>query len=187
LKELALHILDIAQNSISAQATHIVVEVFENIISDRLIIKIQDDGIGMDAEMAKRITDPFVTSRTTRKVGLGIPLLKAAAEACDGCLVIESEVGKGTTVRTEFQLSHIDRMPIGDLEGTFLSLVVGAPDVHWVFRYKVNENQFVFDDEPIKKELDGVPLSNPDVLRFIRGILQEGLTGLRQDFSNRSN
>jgi hypothetical protein len=179
LKELALHILDIAENSISAQSKNIIVEVVENRISDRLIIKIQDDGTGMDAEMAKKIMDPFVTSRTTRKVGLGIPLLKAAAEACDGCLQVESQIGKGTTVTTEFQLSHIDRMPIGDLEGTILSLVVGTPSVHWLFRYKVNENEFVFDDEPIKLELDGIPLSDPGVLKFIRGTIREGLIGLR--------
>ena len=96
-------------------------------------MSVEDNGKGMDAEMVARVTDPFVTSRTTRKVGLGIPLLKAAAEACEGGLTIQSEPGKGTWCEVEFQRSHIDRMPLGDLAATMLTLVVGSPEVHWIF------------------------------------------------------
>jgi hypothetical protein len=125
--------------------------------------------------MVKKVIDPFVTSRTTRKVGLGIPLLKEAAEQCNGFLRIQSELGKGTKVEVEFQRSHIDRMPLGDLTGTILSLIVGSPHVHWIFDYRVDDHLFVFDDAPIKQELDGVPLTEPDVLRFIREWLKTGI------------
>ncbi|NPV84849.1 MAG: sensor histidine kinase [Anaerolineae bacterium] len=175
MKELALHLLDIAENSIAANAKNITIIVEENTIADYLKMIITDDGKGMSQEMVSRVVDPFVTSRTTRKVGLGIPLLKAAAEACNGYLTIKSEPGKGTSVEVCFQHSHIDRMPLGDLTGTFLGLVIGSPEIHWVFKYTHNHHEFVFDDAPIKAELDGIPLSEPSVLGFIRQYLEEGI------------
>ena len=151
LRELALHLLDIAENSIGAKAKNIVIRVEKDTETDRLRMSVLDDGVGMDPEMVARVTDPFTTSRTTRKVGLGIPLLKAAAEACNGWLEIQSTPGKGTSVKAEFQYSHIDRMPLGGPSETYLSLVLGAPQIHWLLTYKVDGKEFVFDDEPIKK------------------------------------
>ncbi len=127
MRELALHLLDIAENSISAGAQNICIRVEEDLHNDRLRMSVEDDGRGMDAEMVARVVDPFVTSRTTRKVGLGIPLLKAAAEGCEGGLMIESQPGKGTLVSVDFQHSHIDRMPLGNLAGTLLTLEIGHP------------------------------------------------------------
>ena len=141
---------------------------------------VQDNGRGMDEELLARITDPFVTSRTTRKVGLGIPLFKAAAEACNGSLSITSAPGKGTRLEVDFQRSHIDRMPLGDLPGTMLTLVVGYPEVHWIFHYRADGAEFSFDDEPIKRELAGIPLTEPAVLAFIREVLQEGVGNVQQ-------
>ncbi|MDZ4158770.1 MAG: ATP-binding protein, partial [Anaerolineaceae bacterium] len=152
MRELALHLLDIAENSISAGATNIQIIVKESTTEDRVRMSVQDDGCGMDAEMVTRIVDPFVTSRTTRKVGLGIPLLKAAAEACNGYLTIHSAPSKGTRLEVEFQRSHIDRMPLGDLPGTILSLVIGSPHHHWTLTYSTDEGTFEFDDAPIKQE-----------------------------------
>lgn len=180
MRELALHILDIAENSISAGATQIRITVEENLMDDRLNIAIEDNGKGMDAETVMRITDPFVTSRTTRKVGLGLPFFKAAAEACNGALTIESEPGIGTKVQVTFQHSHIDRMPLGDLTSTLLTLILGTPEVHWIFEYRMNNQTFVFDDEPIKETLDGVSLTEPSVMKFIREMLQEGIAATRQ-------
>lgn len=180
MRELALHLLDIAENSVAAQSKNILISVEEDLCSDKLDLAIRDDGKGMDEEMVARIVDPFVTSRTTRKVGLGIPLLKAAAEACNGYLKVQSEVGVGTNVEVSFQHSHIDRMPLGDLTGTFLSLVIGSPEIHWQFIYKVNGRAFHFDDSPIKKELEGIPLSDPVVLGFIREYLQEGIHSVQE-------
>lgn len=180
MRELALHILDIAENSISANASEIKILVEENIPHDTLRILIEDDGKGMDAETLAKITDPFVTSRTTRKVGLGIPFFKAAAEACEGSLTIRSKPGLGTSVEVFFKHSHIDRMPLGDMTGTLMTLIIGTPDVHWIFEYRVDEKWFVFDDEPIKQTLDGIPLSEPAVMKFIRQALVEGIEDVRQ-------
>jgi anti-sigma regulatory factor (Ser/Thr protein kinase) len=179
LRELALHLLDIAENSVSANARNIHIEVIEDLQNDRLHMSVSDDGRGMDAETVAKVTDPFVTSRTTRRVGLGIPLLKAAAEACKGYLTIQSEPGKGTHVAVEFEHSHIDRMPLGDIGGTFLTLLIGSPGVHWVFTYRVNGSEFVFDDQEIKETLDGMSMTEPTVLKFIREYIVEGITEVR--------
>jgi anti-sigma regulatory factor (Ser/Thr protein kinase) len=184
LRELALHILDIAENSISAGADQIKISVNENYQDDLLSITIEDNGNGMDAETLHRITDPFITSRTTRQVGLGIPFFKAAAEACEGTFKIESEEGIGTTVEAVFKHNHIDRMPLGDITGTLQTLIIGTPEVNWVFEYSVDQNHFAFDDQPIKETLDGVSLSEPAVMKFIREIIDEGIQDVRQKVSS---
>lgn len=181
MKELSLHILDIAENSVSAKATRIVISVFEDTDNDRLRISVSDNGTGMNEEMVEKIRDPFTTSRTTRKVGLGIPLLESAAELCDGFLEIESTLGDGTNLIVEFKRSHIDRMPLGDLPSTFLNLLVGFPQINWVFIYRVNKNVFEFDDQLIKKELDGISLSEPAVLAFLRRELEIGFESLQPE------
>ena len=178
MREISLHLLDIIENSISAGATCVILEIIEDHENDLLTLKIKDNGKGMDPEIVNKITDPFHTSRTTRKVGLGIPLLKAAAEACNGYLTIDSEPGVGTIVTVQFQHSHIDRMPLGDIQTTMLGLFIGSPEVNWKLNF-VNDGQtFSFDDEVIKKELDGVPLSSPEVIRFVSDYLIEGIASV---------
>jgi hypothetical protein len=135
----------------------------------------------MSAEMIQKVKDPFTTSRTTRKVGLGIPLLESAAEMCGGFLEIESTPGKGTNLVVQFQRSHIDRMPLGDLPGTFLDLLVGWPEVNWVLNYRVNEQVFELDDHLIKSELEGISLSEPAVLSFLRKELISGFENLQPE------
>jgi Histidine kinase-, DNA gyrase B-, and HSP90-like ATPase len=189
MREIALHLLDIAENSVAAQAQNITISVFEDLVCDRLSAAVQDDGKGMDAEMLSRVTDPFVTSRTTRKVGLGIPLLKAAAEACNGYLCMESQLGMGTRLEVSFQRSHIDRMPLGDLPGTILTLVVAYPQINWIFQYRVcasagnsdapEEREYLFESQPVKEILGDVPFSEPEVLSFIRISIQEGVAGIQ--------
>jgi anti-sigma regulatory factor (Ser/Thr protein kinase) len=180
LRELALHLLDIAENSVSAKADTIWITVMEDHSSDRLRMLVKDNGAGMDAEMVARVADPFVTSRTTRKVGLGIPLLKAAAEACNGGLTIESELGKGTCVTVDFQHSHIDRMPLGNLASTILTLVVGSPEVRWIFHYTVNDSCFEFDNQPVMEVLEGLPLTEPSVLGYLRELLENGVASVHE-------
>jgi anti-sigma regulatory factor (Ser/Thr protein kinase) len=181
MREIALHILDIAENSVAAQARNISISVCEDLGHDRLTTIVEDDGIGMDAETIARVTDPFFTSRTARKVGLGIPLFKAAAEACNGDLKIHSVPGIGTCIKTDFQRNHIDRMPLGDLPGTILTLVVAYPQIHWRFEYQAwlssdrNKKAFLFDDQTIKEELEGLSLCEPRVLAFLRDYLEEGV------------
>lgn len=174
MRELSLHILDIAENSVSAGASKIEISVNENLNKDELIIKITDNGKGMSAEKMKNLADPFITSRTTRKVGLGIPFLKAAAEACEGSFEIRSEIGVGTEVEVHFRHSHIDRMPLGDLKSTWLNLLVGYPYVHWVLDYAVNINTYRLDDQPIKEILIGIPLSDPQVIGYLKNEIANG-------------
>jgi len=181
LRELSLHILDIAENSVQAKAKNIQIEVLEDTIKDRLRIIIEDDGCGMTREKLANLSDPFITSRSTRKVGLGIPFLKEAAEACNGGLNIDSTNGKGTRLEVEFQRSHIDRMPLGDLAGTFLSLLVGYPDVHWIFSYQKDQKKFYLDDRELKKELSGIPLSDATILAFLRKTIENGISAVGSD------
>jgi hypothetical protein len=185
LREIALHLLDIAENGVAAGARNIAITVEEDLQNDRLRATVQDDGRGMDEQLLSRVTDPFVTSRTTRKVGLGIPLLKAAAEACNGSLRIVSVFGQGTRLEVDFQRSHIDRMPLGDIAGTVLTLVVAYPNLHWVFHYRVNGKDFRFDDEPIKQELEGIPFTEPSILTFIRELLEEGVRDVQEAITER--
>jgi hypothetical protein len=179
MRELSLHLLDIAENSVAAGAQDVCITVRLNQHSDRLYLAVQDNGKGMDAATVASVTDPFVTSRTTRKVGLGLPLLKEAAEMCNGYLKISSEVGKGTLVEIEFQESHIDRMPLGDLASTLITLLISSPEIHWTFRFTADEQEFFFDDADLKNELQGISLSEPAILAYIRETIREGLSALQ--------
>ena len=182
LRELALHILDIAENSISANADKIRIVVEEDIPKDVLRIVIEDNGKGMDQDTLERVIDLFVTSRTTRKVGLGIPFFKSAAEACGGTFKILSEVDGGTKVEALFKYNHIDRMPLGNIIGTMLTLIIGSPEVNWLFEYQNGKERFIFDDEPIKQMLGDIPLSDPMVLKFIRTTLEEGIRNVQKEY-----
>ena len=179
MKEIALHVLDLAENSVSAGAHAITISVCEDLDADRFTALIEDDGRGMDEETVRKVSDPFFTSRTTRKVGLGIPLLKEAAEACNGRMEIRSKPGAGTEVEVTFQHSHIDRMPLGNLSTVFLELTVAHPEIHWVFHYTARthgcQETFEFNDEPVKEVLAEVPLTHPDVIAYLRETLERGL------------
>ncbi len=183
MRELSLHLLDIAENSIAAEAKCIKIVVNEDSRSDLLQMIVEDDGMGMSTEMVEKVIDPFTTTRTTRKVGLGIPLLKAAAEACNGFLTIDSQPGKGTKIFVQFQRSHIDRMPLGDLVTTMMNLLVANLQIHWIFQYQYNGKVFVFDDQPIKNELEDMPLTEPGILNCIREMLKSGIMEINPDFS----
>lgn len=186
MREISLHLLDIAENSVAAGARQVDLRVHEDLYGDRLWAMVKDDGRGMPPDLLATVTDPFTTSRTTRKVGLGIPLLKAAAEACNGSMIIDSIPGKGTRVEVTFQHSHIDRMPLGDIVGTVMTLVVAYPDIHWLFRHTVSYpgdngcNQFDFDNQPILDALGDLPLSEPEVLAYLRNLLEDGVASVRR-------
>jgi len=180
MKELALHILDLVQNSITAAANLVEIEINENIEDDILTIILKDNGYGMDNEEAQRVKDPFVTSRTTRKVGLGIPLMLAACQRCEGDLVIESQKNVGTKLIATFKHSHIDRAPIGNITETMVSLILGADNVDFLYTHKINQEEFCFDTREIRQTLgEEVPLSEPSVLDWIKGYINEGLSNLR--------
>ncbi len=173
MRELSLNILDIAQNSLSAGAGLVTLTVDEDSGADSLTLRVEDDGRGMDADTLQRIRDPFYTTRTTRKVGMGIPLFRMAAEMTGGSLDIVSEPGKGTAVTASFSLSHIDRMPLGDMAGTVTALIRLNPGVDFVYRHTVDGRSFEMDTRELRAQLGDVPLSEPDVMEWIDGYLRE--------------
>lgn len=181
MTELSLNVLDVAQNSIKAKASLIQISVDVQTRSDRLTITIEDDGCGMDEQTVKQVTDPFYTTRTTRKVGLGVPLFKMAAEMTGGSFEITSELGKGTKVTAEFVLSSIDRMPLGDMSGTIETLVVYNTAVDFLYTYRVDDEQFELSTAQMKEILDGVPLDNPEVVSYIRDFLSENTSALNKN------
>ena len=151
MKELSLHILDIAQNSISAGCTRLELSLTEQ--DGQLTLVIGDNGRGMTPEFLSSVTDPFTTTRTTRKVGLGLPLLRMAAEQTGGSLAIESTVGVGTTVTARFCSGHIDCPPLGDMAGTVALLVQGAPEVDTIYTHTTSRGSFTFDTREIRAVL----------------------------------
>lgn len=172
MKELSLHLLDVAQNSVSAGADHIDL-VLEETPDGRLHMTIADDGRGMSPDLLARVTDPFTTTRTTRKVGLGLPLLRLTAEQTGGRMDIQSQEGAGTTVRAEFQLSHIDCPPLGDLASTIALLIQGAPEIRWTYRHTTPWGEAQLDTDELRAVLEDVPLSEPSVTQWIREYLLE--------------
>jgi len=178
MKELSLHILDIVQNSIEADASLVTIKIVENLTTDKLIIEVIDNGCGMDKELAEKIKDPFVTGRNTRKVGLGIPLLYKACTRCDGDMEIQSEVGKGTRISCWFKYSHIDRAPLGNITDTILTIVAGNPQVDIVYLHMRDDKEIHLDTREIKRALGEVPINEPAVLSWIREFLKEGFNSL---------
>ena len=175
MKDLSLHILDIVQNSIRAKASTIGIEITERPENDQLIITITDKGCGMNKEQLSRAIDPFYTSRTTRKVGLGLSLLKQNAEMTGGSFHIESEEQKGTKVTAVFGLKHIDRPVMGDLTGTLLILLCAPDTPDYVFKHQTPSGEFELNSMDIKQTLDGVPITHPDIRNFLKEMIQENL------------
>ncbi len=173
MKELSLHLLDIVQNSITAGATRIEINITNSVQKDLVAISVKDNGCGMSEEFVRRVTDPFTTTRTTRKVGLGIPLFKLAAETAGGEFKITSEVGKGTVVDASFQLSNIDRPPLGDLKGTLITLIQGSPQINIIYTYVTDQGEFVLNTDEIRNIMEGVPINEPEVLSWIGEFISE--------------
>jgi hypothetical protein len=178
MQELSLNILDIAQNSVRAGADVIEISVEEDHALDRLIIQIKDNGCGMTEEQAAHVTDPFFTTRTTRKVGLGVPFFKMAAEMTGGDFSIRSRVGEGTVVRASFGLSHIDRMPLGDMADTMCCLIGCSPEIDFVYRHRVDDRSFTVETRQFREVLEGVPLNTPQVMQFIREYIGDQLENI---------
>jgi len=174
VRELALHILDVVENSLAAGARHITIEIEEDLAADSLTIRVMDDGRGMDEETAQRALDPFYTTRTTRHVGLGLPLFKAAAERSAGELRLTSSPGQGTTVTARFQHSHIDRAPLGDLPATLLGLLLSDRSAEIRYVHRLDGREFVFDTREVRDALGAdVPLTHPAVREWMRSYLTE--------------
>lgn len=175
MEELALNVLDIASNSVRAGASLIRVSVSADTDSDLLTIEVADNGKGMDEEFLKTVCDPFATTRKTRKVGMGIPLFKMAAESTGGEFSIQSSLGVGTLTRATFTLSHIDRTPLGDIASSITVLIGQAENSEVLFEYSVNGNKYVFDTREIKRVLDGVDINSAEIIVYLKEMIDENI------------
>lgn len=188
MQDLSLHLLDILENSTRAEATLIEVEIIINYKDDFVSFSITDNGIGMDSQTLKGALDPFYTSKIERekKVGLGIPLFKQNAEHCNGKFYIKSEPGKGTSLFAQFQYSHIDRMPLGNIGETILSSIFGHPEINFVYKIQsLHKNgtvdDFGLDTKEIKDELGDLPITFPDVVLYLREYVRQEIKKITEE------
>lgn len=172
MKELSQHILDLIQNSISAGASLIKVSIVRD--GDMLSMEVDDNGCGMDADAVAKAVDPFFTHRSTRPVGLGLSLLAATAQRCDGHIEVHSEPGKGTSVEAVMRYDHIDRPPMGDIAGTMVAMIAGNPNIDFVYRYDIDDDAVIIDTRQIKEALGEIPINHPDVIRWLMQRIVEG-------------
>ena len=178
MQEISLHILDIVQNSIEAEATFTKLEIIEDTAKDTLIIRIIDNGKGMDKKKSQLVLSPFVTTRTTRRVGLGLPLLNMNAQNCDGYLKIDSKPNEGTVVEAMFKHSHIDRPPMGNLVETIQTILIGSPNLDFEYEHTVNDKCLSLSSKDIHETLGEIDLSHPDVIKWLEEWLTENISNL---------
>ncbi len=177
MRDLSLHILDIVENSVAAQADRIEIRIAEDQKKDVLFVEIIDNGTGMDEETVKKVLDPFYTSKTVRRFGLGLPLLSEAVKAANGHLSIRSKKGEGTTIRADFQYSHIDRKPLGNMSQTIIAVIIGNPEIDLIYVHKKNSQSRSLDTRQIRSQLRDRPINSPDGIRMIREILKKSSAG----------
>lgn len=179
MKELSLHVLDIIQNSISAEATMIDIEIVEDTKNDWFTILIKDNGKGIKKEILNDVLNPFITTRKTRAVGLGLSLFKATAERCNGKLILKSEENLGTEVYVEMEHKNIDRPPLGSIEDTIISIISGEGnniDVKYI--HNVNGKEFIFDTIEIKKIINGMDITSPEIIIWLKDYIKENIREL---------
>ncbi|MDE5418916.1 ATP-binding protein [Labilibaculum sp. DW002] len=175
MKDLSMHIMDIIQNSVRAEASNVQLEIVESQKDDLFSIGIKDDGFGMSKEVLAKAIDPFFTSRTTRKVGLGISLLKQNAEQTGGSLNIWSKEGEGTQLEVIFSHSNIDRPVLGNIAETMMLLVGANPEMDFLYKHTTAEGEYVFDTKEVKEILEGVSLNDPNILVYLKEMINENI------------
>ena len=179
MRELSLHILDLARNSLEAGATELTISLVERSREDLFLVTVADNGRGMDEDTLRRATDAFYTSRTTRRQGLGLPLFQAMCERSAGAMEIESALGVGTTIRARVQLSHLDRPPLGDMGGVIQALACEADRVRLRYRHEVCGAVFELDSAELQRQLGEVAVTAPAVLHWMGEHVREGLREVR--------
>jgi hypothetical protein len=181
MEDISLHILDVAENSITAGATLIKIRLIDNKDKDIFVVEIEDNGKGMPEDLAEKALDPFFTSRTTRSVGLGLSLLAQAARETGGNVSIKSKAGEGTIVSAQFRPNHIDMKPLGDISETLAVLIAGNPDIDFIFSYDYDKGvrPFSLDTREIKAELEDVPINAPEMISVLRDYLSKSLTNIK--------
>ena len=181
MNELSLHILDICQNSIKADATLITIIIEEDISNNFYKIIIGDNGHGMSEKTLGEFSDPFFTTRSTRKVGMGVPLFKMAAEMCNGTFKVDSIVNKGTVISVIFEHNHIDRAPLGDIGETLMILILNEREVDVYYEHIFNNAKYIFDTREIKKVLDDIPFTDYSVIMWIKDNIKNGIKNLQKE------
>ncbi|MDR1515700.1 MAG: ATP-binding protein [Synergistaceae bacterium] len=181
LEDLSQHVLDIAENSAAAGASSVLIEISEDVPGNVLSMIVQDDGKGMSQDFLERVTDPFTTTRTTRRVGMGIPFLKQSSELCGGRFLVASELGAGTRIEAVFNYDSIDRPPLGDMPATVMTIFMGYPEINWTYRHVYNGTDFSLSTAELVEVLeDRELLRSAEVGLWIRGQMTEALFELRK-------
>ncbi|MEG1910094.1 MAG: ATP-binding protein [Bacteroidales bacterium] len=175
MKDIALHVLDLVQNSVSANANLIEINIEEKPDQNLYILTIKDNGKGMSPELLAKVKDPYTTTRTTRKVGLGIPLLAQNAEMAGGSLEIKSTLGVGTQLCAKFQMDHIDRVPIGDIAGVIVMSVCMNPNLDFIYSHLTQKGEYIFDTREVKAVLEGVSINEIAIQKYLKELIEESL------------
>jgi hypothetical protein len=177
--------MDVVENGIAAGATLIDITVAEHREENRVEIRIKDNGRGIPAHLLEQVLNPFYTTRTTRRVGLGLSLFREASRRCEGDFHIQSKEGEGTEVYASFRRDHIDLAPFGDIAGSLTSLIIGNPGVDFAYRHDVDREFFQLDTRDVRQELEDVPIHHPDVIRYLMRFIRDSLTELRRNGQER--
>ncbi len=176
--ELSDHILDISENSVRAGAKLIEIFIEEDTKSDLLKIVINDDGSGIKKEDMEKALDPFYTTKEVRRIGLGLPFFSEAAKMSGGKMQLESEESKGTRITATFRLDNIDRQPMGNIVNTLMTLIAGNSGIDFYYKHRCDDKVFEMDTRCIRYELDDVSIIHPEILKYIRNVLREGIESI---------
>ncbi|HWR43314.1 ATP-binding protein [Sporomusa sp.] len=178
MRELSLHILDLVQNSLEAGAMIVKLEVIEDLAADVMLIRVSDNGRGMDEKLRQLVIDPFVTTRITRRIGLGLPLMDMSSKRCDGYLKIDSTPGQGTIIEAKYRHSHLDRPPLGNMVETIKAILVANPTLDFSYHHTVNDRSYTVSSRELADILDGVSLTQPDILVWLHEYLSDNIANL---------
>jgi anti-sigma regulatory factor (Ser/Thr protein kinase) len=179
VRELSLHIMDIVENGVAAGATQVHISMIEDTARNLLRISIKDNGRGIPEHRLDQVLDPFYTTRTTRRVGLGLSLFREASRRCDGEFTLRSKEGEGTEVSASFRLDHIDLAPLGDMASSMTSLIMGNPGVDFIYTHERNGRAFQVDTREVRKELEDLPITHPEVIKYIGDSIRESLEEIK--------
>ncbi|HWR09658.1 ATP-binding protein [Sporomusa sp.] len=178
MRELSLHILDLVQNSLEAGAMIVKLEIVEDLAADVMLIRVADNGRGMDEKLRQLVIDPFVTTRITRRIGLGLPLMDMSSKRCDGYLKIDSTPGQGTIIQAKYRHSHLDRPPLGNMVETIKTILVANPTLDFLYHHTVNDRTFTVSSREIADILDGASLTQPEILIWLHEYLSDNIANL---------
>ncbi|MDU4962032.1 MAG: ATP-binding protein [Sporomusaceae bacterium] len=171
MREVSLHILDLVQNAVEAGAGRVRILLREDRVRDWLVLRVADNGRGMDAESCRLALDPFYSTRRTRRVGLGLPLIDMSTARCGGRLLVRSKPGQGTTVAASWRLGHMDRPPLGNLTATLKTLIIGNAERDLAYTHQVDRRRFCLSVRQLRGALAGIPFTQPDVLTWLDGYI----------------